>query len=83
MNTRVERQKEMVTLEDFFVPSLLVAIASWHRARHAFENERSKEQQDSYCAATQALGQSIAEWQTANPELAEQFKFFFIAQGWD
>ena len=80
MNTGAKSQKERLTLEDFFVPSLQKAIVNWHRARHAVETERGREQQNSYCAATQALGQSLSEWQTANPALAEQFRFFFTVQ---
>lgn len=80
MNTGAKSQTEAVTLEDFFVPSLQEAIANWQRARHAVEDDRGREQQNHYCAATQALGQSLSEWQAANPALAEQFKFFFFAQ---
>ena len=79
MDTRVRDQTEKLTLEDFFVPSLPEAFANWHRARHAVVNERGREQRKSYCSATLALGESLREWQAANPALAEQFRFFFIA----
>lgn len=80
MNTGAKSQIEGMTLDDFFVPRLQQAIANWQRARHAVEAERGREQQNLYCAATQALGRSLSEWQAANPALAEQFKFYFLAQ---
>jgi len=80
MNTETSSRTESLTSEGFFPPSLQKVVVSWCGARHAVEREPGREQQDSYCAATQALGQSLSEWQTANPALAEQFKFFFLAQ---
>ena len=79
MDTRANSQTENLALEDWIVPSLRKAIVNWHIARQTVENEPGREQRDSYCAATQALGESLREWQAANPALAEQFRLFFIA----
>jgi hypothetical protein len=33
--------------------------------------------QDAYCKATDELGQAFTHWQTEQPELAQQFGFWF------
>jgi hypothetical protein len=63
--------------------SIRTATEAWYEARHRFQHEAGKEQRDAYDAATNKLGQSLSEWQTANPELAEQIRFWFLAHGKD
>jgi hypothetical protein len=60
-----------------FSPTLDAAIAAWKKTRHEFENERSKNHQDTYMKATDELGQAISQWQGEQPELAEQFGSWF------
>jgi biotin-(acetyl-CoA carboxylase) ligase len=60
-----------------FSPTLDAAIAAWEKARHEFENERSKNHQDAYVKATDELGQAIAGWQGEQSELAGQFGLWF------
>lgn len=76
MNTRMKNLRDL-TLEDYFAPGFQNAIQTWHDAREAFVRISGKAQRDAYCAATDELGQSLLEFQRANPALAEIFKYFF------
>ncbi len=61
-----------LTQDVHFTPNLDAAIATWKKARHEFENERSKNHQDAYMKATDELGQAISPSGLLNSALTEQ-----------
>ena len=60
-------------------PRLEAAIRNWYQARYQFELESTKHNQDSYEIAFNELGQTISLWKIEQPELFEQFRFWFSA----
>ena len=77
MNSDSKQQTEM-KVDVFFSPSFNAAIAAWYAARHAFENEPSRNHLDAYMKFSDELGQAIAAFQSSRPALAEQFGRWFL-----
>ena len=78
MRVRALLQDEQ-TQDALFSTSLDAAIAAWLVARHAFQNEAGERQRDKYEATTNELGQAIAAWRAEQPEIAEQFGWWFLS----
>jgi len=60
--------------------SLENAITAWNRARHAVQDEPCMENRNGYEVSTNQLGQAISQWRTEQPDLFEQFGFWFESQ---
>jgi hypothetical protein len=58
-------------------PSLDTAIAAWIAARHSFQSEPLKHNQNAYMEATDELGQAISAWAAEQPEVADEFATWF------
>jgi hypothetical protein len=76
LNSRAEKQTDMSS-HLCLTPTLGTAIQDWYEARSGFQSQSAKDRLTAYCKATDELGQSIAAWQAEQPELAEQFRFWF------
>lgn len=60
-------------------PHLKTAIHNWFEAMRQFQVEPALQNQNRYEIATNELGQAISQWRVEQPELFEQFKFWFCA----
>lgn len=60
-------------------PCLEAAIINWNRAFHKCQTQPSKEHLGEYVQRCYQLGESISRWQVQQPELVEQFGFWFRA----
>lgn len=74
-----QHQNEELTLEVALVPGLATAISEWYAARHRFQIERVRQHRDDYNKTTDELGQAFSQWQAEQPDLFEQFRFWFRA----
>jgi hypothetical protein len=77
----LKKAEQFVQLRDSALgdhaPCLEAAILNWHAARHAYQNEPSKSLRDVYSKRTFQLGLSISRWQAQQPELVQQFGYWF------
>ena len=76
MNNRSKEQTILVLGGDQ-APCLEAALINWNKAFHNFQTQPSREHQIDYCKRCDELGQSISRWQAQQPELVEQFGFYF------
>lgn len=76
MNNHSKKQTELAPGGDH-APCLEAAILNWNKAFHNYSAQPSKGHQDTYCKRCDELGQSISRWQLQQPELVEQFRFWF------
>lgn len=60
-------------------PCIEAAIMNWNMAFHKCQTQPSREHQGEYVKRCDELGQSIARWQAQQPELVEQFGYWFLA----
>lgn len=60
-------------------PRLEASIRDWYQSRHQFQFEPSNQNQDLYEKAFNELGKTISLWKIEQPELFEQFRFWFSA----
>ncbi len=60
-------------------PCLEAAIINWNREFHNFQTQPSREHRGEYVKRCDELGQSISRWQVQQPELAEQFGYWFLS----
>jgi hypothetical protein len=58
-------------------PNLDLAIWVWNEALSACQHKLGEHYLDDYMKATDELGQAISQWQSEQPELAEQFRLWF------
>jgi hypothetical protein len=72
-------QNQQTTTPTSITPELEAAIGNWQEALARYKADPMRGRLDAYCKATDELGQAIDLWTHAQPELAEQFKFFFGA----
>jgi hypothetical protein len=71
-------QNNEMTMGVCVSPGLEAAIENWQKARLAFQNNRTKENQDHYCKCCDELGQCIVFWATSEqPQLAYEFGNWF------
>jgi hypothetical protein len=75
MNDEQSGQGEL-TLDAFLVPSLDAAVEAWYEARHRFQNEPVRQNQDNYDAAVNELGQALSEWSAQLPGFREQLSLW-------
>jgi hypothetical protein len=54
-------------------------MSAWYAARHRFQIKPVRHNQDAYNAATDDLGLAFSKWKVEQPELFEQFMFWFKA----
>lgn len=60
-----------------FVPSLDAVAQTWFEARHQFQIERCRRNQNNYEKATFELGLAFSRWRDEEPEFFEQLRFWF------
>jgi hypothetical protein len=82
MTKRAQQQTELTPVTTLS-PSLENAVANWNKARFAVQDEPCREHLNGYNAATDELGQAIDQWRSEQPELFEQFGFWFKSHGSD
>lgn len=68
--------KRFHALEDQ-APCIEAAILNWYSAFRNYRAQPSREHQGEYCRESHRLGQSISRWQAQQPELVQQFGYWF------
>jgi hypothetical protein len=76
-------QTKQLKMDAWLSPSLKSATRAWNVARHRYQIEPIREHLNGYDAATNVLGQAISLWRAEQPELVEQFRFWFAAHPGD
>lgn len=68
--------QDALRLDPCFVPSLDAVARAWFEARHRFQIERCRQNQNHYERATNELWQTFSRWSAEEPEFFEQVRMW-------